>query len=119
MIQQEELQPSQCVTLRYSNELKKEVNVKYIDLVIYYKEVPEGELDFNEIKQIRKKFFFKIQLEGFTINYFSTHNKNKYVLLTCSLDRLMDEAEKLELELPLKIVIIFIHILILYNCFIR
>jgi hypothetical protein len=53
------------------------------------------------------------------MNYFSTHNKNKYVLLTCSLDRLMDEAEKLELELPLKIVIIFLHILILYNCFIR
>jgi hypothetical protein len=47
------------VTPRYSNELKKEDNVKYIDLVIYYKEVPEGELDFNEIKQIRKKFSLK------------------------------------------------------------
>ncbi len=105
MIQQEDFEPSQCVTLRYSNELKKEANVKYTDLVIYYKEVPEGVSD--EIEQIRKNFFFKIQLEGFAMNYFSTHNKNKYVLLTCSLDRLMDEAEKLELELPLKIVIIF------------
>ena len=115
MTQQELVKP-EFVIFRYDNKLE-ELNLNYIDLVIYYKEGYKGVLDVTEIEQIRNKFFLLIQREGFKMNYFNTHNNNKYVLLTCPLDRLMDEAEKMELELPLKIVINFMRIKISFELF--
>ena len=86
-------------------------NNKHIDYVIYYKETVETQSS-KEIKTFRSKFFKKLKQDGFDLDYIrqpeikneKTKGTYVYVLLNCSLDRLMDEAERMELELPLKLV---------------
>jgi hypothetical protein len=91
------------------NYFPKRTN-KHIDFVIYYKETIETQ-NSKEIKKFRTKFFKKLKYEGFDLYYIKQRDfKDEkityvYVLLNCSLDRLMDEAERMELELPLKLVI--------------
>ena len=87
-------------------------NAKHIDYVIYYKEIEDAE---KQIESNRKKFFKKLELEQFDL-YFLKQNdvknsnvKHVFVLLNCSLERLMEEAERLNLELPLKQVSILIE----------
>lgn len=80
---------------------------KHIDYVIYYKETLETQSN-NELLKFREKFFKKLKQEEFDCYFLKeTDIKNQslthvYVLLNCSLDRLMDEAERIELEWPLK-----------------
>ena len=91
------------------NYFPKRTN-KHIDFVIYYKETTETQ-NSKEIKKFRTKFFKQLKYEGFDLYYIKQRDfKDEtvtyvYVLLNCSLDRLMDEAERMELELPLKLVI--------------
>jgi hypothetical protein len=78
---------------------------KHIDFVIYYKETTETQ-NSREIKKFRSKFFKKLKQEDFDLCYIKQRDTESltyvYVLLCCSLDRLMDEAERMQLELPLK-----------------
>ncbi len=75
---------------------------KYNDYVIYYEENEKTTLEFR-----KKLNSFKIKLinEGFKIKILEDKNgkkKSNYLLLHCSPERLMIEAERLELDVPLK-----------------
>ena len=85
---------------------------KQIDYVIQYKEIPttdKNSIQNKKCKQMRNKFITQLKMrQGFDI-YKIVKTKDKpensksiYLLLHCSLDRLMQEAERMHLELPLK-----------------
>ena len=90
---------------------------KHIDYVIYYN---EDILESNENsrsnrkilkrEEIRNKFLNQLKAqEGFEVQRIVKKNDDdeleNYLLLHCSLDRLMQEAERMQLVLPLKDVI--------------
>lgn len=73
---------------------------KIIDFVIYFKETG------NEFKEERKKFFRQLKNEDIDTYFIKVHSKTPgtkkvFALLNCSIERLMAEAERLELEVPL------------------
>ena len=72
---------------------------KHIDYVIYYKDNSEKEV-------IKKRIAFKSLLENeeFKIEHLQDkRNKRNFWLLNCSLERLMNQAERMKLEYPLKV----------------
>ena len=81
---------------------------KHIDYVIQFKD--NAETDANpEFDRIRKKFIDQlVEKEKFEIQKIvkkkdnPQNTKSTYLLLHCSLERLMEEAERMRLELPLK-----------------
>ena len=93
-------------------------NKKHIDYVIYYKETPHIN-SCKEKVQFRTKFFKQLMEEDFDFYYLKQKDVDDenvthvYVLLNCSLERLMDEAERMEIEMPLKpvgIIFLSVHI---------
>ena len=81
---------------------------KHIDYVIHYKQTDKTERDI-ELKKSRNKFITQLKVrEGFEIHKIikikdkPENSKSIYLLLNCSLERLMQEAERMHLELPLK-----------------
>lgn len=77
---------------------------KQIDYVIVYK---ESENTKNAEKS-REKFFNTLETKGFEIYTIKKQDEGEenvkivYKLLHCSLEKLMEEAERIQLELPLK-----------------
>ena len=108
-----------------ANNLKKKLKLNYfpndqtkhIDYVIYYEDevLDEDPKKINNRsnkklrlkKEMRDRFLLQLKNEeGFEI-YNLIKNKNEdetsnYLLLNCSLSRLMQEAERMQLVLPLK-----------------
>jgi hypothetical protein len=89
---------------------------KHIDYVIFYKDTPKTDKNI-EIKQMRNKFIKQLKMrEGFQIQKITRkrtkieNSRSNYLLLNCSLERLMTEAERMHLELPLKDVNYYIYI---------
>ena len=78
----------------FLDEKTKEPN--HIDYVIYYKDSSDEEI-------IKKRNAFKSLLDkDKQFKIFDLQDKeNNYWLLSCSLERLMEQAERLKLELPL------------------
>lgn len=80
---------------------------KHIDYVIYYKEAKNT----KSAQRWREKFFDALESEGFQLYTIKKDREGKenikvvYKLLHCSLERLMEEAERIQLEVPLKDVI--------------
>lgn len=80
---------------------------KHIDYVIYYKETPQTQKS-QEVRKMRNKFMLQLNREGFDVYTIKrkrdkpANSKSVYLLLNCSLQRLMEEAERVHLELPLK-----------------
>jgi hypothetical protein len=71
---------------------------KHIDYVIYYKDGPDADKD-SELKRIRDKFIKQlIEKEDFDVEKIvknkdkSSNKKSIYLLLNCSLVRLMEEV---------------------------
>ena len=82
-------------------------NNKSIDYVICYKEIFDAENE--ELNQkatnARQAFFDKLKSEGVEICYLEEKESDEtviYALIHCSLDRLLIEAEAINLEMPLK-----------------
>ena len=80
-------------------------NNKHIDYVIKYKH----EYDDASTKQKRINFFNRLKEEGLETYEIKIENKDEkcdtvYVLVNCSLDRLLKEAENIKLEMRLKTV---------------
>ena len=73
---------------------------KHIDYVIYYKDDSEGTREKNREK--RDKFELILEKEDIKVEYLQD-KENYYWLLSCSLERLMVQAERMKLELPLKV----------------
>jgi hypothetical protein len=76
-------------------------NNKIIDFVIYFKETDDG-----KVKNNRRHFFRQLEKEDIETFFIKVEGrtpgtKNIFALLNCSSDRLMAEAERLELEVPL------------------
>ena len=88
---------------------------KHIDYVIYYFDKDNiSEAELQQKQTYRDEFFKKLEKEGFVIYYLRSNfdnKKNVYALLHCSLERLMKEAERLELEMRLKYVGLIIKII--------
>ena len=80
---------------------------KHIDYVIYYEDKPNIK-NKEEKKEMREKIKKLIENEGFDIHQIEwksnkqENSKSIYLLLNCSLERLMQEAERMHLEIPLK-----------------
>ena len=75
---------------------------RYIDYVIYYEENADTT---EECKKKRNAYNLKLISEGFKIKVLQEKSKKSkiyFLLLNCSLDRLMIEAERLKIEIPLK-----------------
>lgn len=79
-------------------------NEKHIDFVIAYEQLNNSPEDQECLKK-RAEFFKELEKESFNIydiNPQSTHDKFGYVLLNCSTERLLREAESIHLKMPLK-----------------
>ena len=79
-------------------------NEKHIDFVIVYKQLDGRPTDQECIKK-RAEFFKELQKESFDIYDIdpkSTYDKFGYILLHCSTERLLREAESIRLKMPLK-----------------
>ena len=82
-------------------------NKKHIDFVLTYQEKLANE-DENDEKEmsIREEFFTQLtieKVESFEIEYENKDGVRKIMkLLHCPLERLLIEAEKINLEMPLK-----------------
>jgi hypothetical protein len=81
-------------------------NEKLIDFVIAYEKLADenGGADVNR-KIVQKAFFHKLKIEGFDIYEMEHTHKEKikiFALLSCSMDRLLEEAELTRLKIPLK-----------------
>ena len=80
---------------------------KHIDYVIFYKDTPQTQKNF-EMKRMRNKFIMQLKREGFETYLIQRkrekpeNSKSNYLLLNCSIERLMEEAERMYLEVPLK-----------------
>ena len=92
------------INKKYSHNYFPNDQKKYIDYVIYYKTTPETK---QEAKKMREKF--KRQLkdkEKFEIEEVlikgSNVEESAFLLLNCPLERLMTEAENMNLCIPLK-----------------
>ena len=81
-------------------------NSKHIDYVICYRETFDENEEFNQkAKSARQAFFDKLKAEGVEIYYLEEKESDEtviYALIHCSLDRLLIEAEAINLEMPLK-----------------
>lgn len=82
-------------------------NDKHIDYVLVYKKFPDKENSRFKKKcnENRQKFFERLENE--TIEVYNIEKKNEkdefvYALLHCSTERLLKEAEYLNLEMKLK-----------------
>ena len=99
-------------------------NKKHIDFVLVYEKAREKKTENYEKKElVRKAFFEELNRQGFAIyeiEYEEKKRKVSFVLLNCSNERLLEEAELIRLEMILKnvkIQIIFFPILSLFGPF--
>lgn len=96
-------------------------NSKRIDYVILYKyekkldenretdrddsEMRKTREEFGQKEALRQKFIHRLQEEGFNVAPLRRNHRDRvdiYLLLNCSIERLLDEAEKSKLEMRLK-----------------
>ena len=86
-------------------------NDKHIDYVLVYRRFPDEESNRFKKKCLENRQKFFERLENETIEVYDIEMKNEkdefvYALLHCSTERLLKEAEYINLEMKLKSVII-------------
>ena len=107
-------QTSKSVSIKFNPQLLNSFpnqNDKTIDYVIVY-EKPEDDKDdhIQRRKIVQEAFFDKLKSQGFDVYEIEHKHYEKsmtFVLLNCSMDRLLEEAELSRVELIIKNVNIY------------